>query len=302
MHFGTSAVVFVQHHSKGNKRRTPGSSSTGWLQAAERVPLTWYIFGQLCLARVLRSRYACLTWVSVVPILGTIHASKGRESDTVTLVLPSTPNGAQLESPAEVYEEGRVYYVGATRAREELITARNASVKYGQLDSGRIYRKLRPSRNKLPKVQLEIGRENDVDRFAHLAWRKAGEIQRMLAESGRHPLPLRIICRQDLNFVRRLVLSHEPSASLTGEIEIGQMGEGFQSDIGKLWSEVDRNGNLRPVDHINHIYLVGATSVALSDGELSAVRPPYNRSGFALAPLIKGFPLVYFRYRKRWRS
>ena len=165
------------------------------------------------------------------PILGTIHASKGREADTVKLVLPSARGGVQSESQAAVFEEGRVYYVGATRARETLITAQNSGLKYSQLESGRVYRHLYVTGKKLPRVQLEIGRENDVDRLAHLAWRKAGEIQQILAESSRHPLSLRIVCRQDRKFIHRLVLRHETFANSTGEIEIGQMGESFSNDL-----------------------------------------------------------------------
>ena len=236
------------------------------------------------------------------PILGTIHASKGREADIVTLVLPSSQYGTQSESKAEVYEEGRVYYVGATRAREALITAHNGGFRNSQLDSGRVYRQLFTTGNKPPRVQLEIGRENDVDRLAHLAWRKAGEIQQILAESSRHTLPLRIVCRQDLNFVYRLAVSHGASANSTREIEIGQMGKSFRNDLGAVWSHVDGRNKFRPGNYIDYIYLVGATSVALSDSELTAVRPPYNRSGFALAPVIKGFALVQFMYHKSRRS
>ena len=58
------------------------------------------------------------------PILGTIHASKGREADTVALVLPHARTRSQSDSQASELEEGRVYYVGATRARESLLTAR----------------------------------------------------------------------------------------------------------------------------------------------------------------------------------
>ena len=208
----------------------------------------------------------------------------------------------QSKSQAAVYEEGRVYYVGATRAREALITVRNDGLRYSQLDSRRVYRQLFTTGNKPPRVQLEIGRENDIDRLAHLAWRKAGEIQQVLAESSRHILPLRIVRRQNLNYVYRLAFSHGASANSTREIEIGEMGESFNSDIMKIWSIVDSDRNLKPGEYIEHLYLVGATTVALSDSELTGVRPPYNRSGFALAPVIKGFAPVQFMYRKSRRS
>ena len=236
------------------------------------------------------------------PILGTIHASKGREADTVKLVLPSTIRSFESESQAATFEEGRVYYVGATRAREKLITARKGDLKYGQLESGRVYRNLSPTGKKLPRVQLEIGRENDVDRIAHLAWKKAEEIQQILAESNSRTLPLRIVCRPLLDYVHRLVFGHGATKNSTGGIDIGQMGESFRNDRNAVWSHVDGKGKLRPGNYIDYVYLIGATTVALSDSERSAVHAPYSSSGFALAPVIKGFTPVHFLYRKQRRS
>ena len=237
------------------------------------------------------------------PILGTIHASKGREADNVQLVMPSTRGCWQSKSRAAANEESRVLYVGATRAREELVTARNgSSVRYSQLESGRVFRQLHNTGNKLPRVQLEIGRDNDVDRLAHLGWRQAGKIQQILAESSRNALPLRIICRQDLKYAYRLELSQKSSADTVRKIDISQMGESFLNDLGEVWSDVDSRKEFKPGEYIDHIHLIGATTVALSDSERSAVLAPYSLSGFALAPVIKGFAIVQFMYRNRRRS
>ena len=86
------------------------------------------------------------------------------------------------------------------------------------------------------------------------------------------------------------------------EVDIGQMGEAFHHDLREVWSRVDTGSSFRPGDTIDHLYLFGATTVALSDSELSAARPPYNSSGFALSPVVKGFTLVRFPYRNRRRS
>ena len=236
------------------------------------------------------------------PILGTIHASKGREADTVALVLPPTQHRSQSDSQAEELEEGRVYYVGATRAREALVTARNGGSRASYLGSGRVYRLLSSTGNGSPRVQLEVGREGDVHRLAHLGWSSAGEIQRILAESARQSLPLKGVCRPDQAFKCRLVLRHKPRGGTTREIEIGQMGEEFNLDLNDVWSRVDPGSRFRPGDTIDYLYLVGATTVALSDSERTAALPPYSSSGFALAPVVKGFTVVKFPYRKRRRS
>ena len=236
------------------------------------------------------------------PILGTIHASKGREADTVALVLPPARYRSQPDSQAAEFEEGRVYYVGATRAREALVTARNGGSFASHLDSGRVYRLLRSTGNSPPRVQIEVGREGDADRLAHLGWTSAGEIQRILAESARLTLPLRGVSRPDQAFKFRLVLKRETAAGTTREIEIGQLGEAFHLDLNEVWSHVDTGGRLRPGDYMEHLYLIGATTVALSDSEQMAVRPPYSSSGFALAPVIKGLTVAQFKYRRGRRS
>src|SRR5690606_5276141 len=53
------------------------------------------------------------------PIVGTIHASKGRETDTVHLMLPDLGN-----RNVDQDEEARVVFVGATRGRSRLLVGR----------------------------------------------------------------------------------------------------------------------------------------------------------------------------------
>ena len=236
------------------------------------------------------------------PILGTIHASKGREADTVALVLPPSQPRSPSDYHAEELEEGRVYYVGATRAREALVTAHNGGSRASYLDSGRAYRRLPSRGNGTPRVQLEVGREGDIHRLAHLGWSRAGEIQRILAESAHETLALKGASRPDQKFKYSLVLERQTSTGATAEVDIGQMGESFSRDLGEVWSRVDTDSSVRPGDTIDHLYLLGATTVALSEGELSAARPPYNSSGFALSPVVKGFTVVRFPYRQRRRS
>ena len=233
------------------------------------------------------------------PILGTIHASKGREAETVALVLPTTTDGLSPESEAEVLEEGRVYYVGATRARDALLTAHSRSVWASQLDSGRVFRKLRTGPNKLPRAQLEIGRDGDVDRIAHLGWSTGAEVQKILADASHDMLALRTECHSEAGYDWRLVLQIASGKGSIRDVEIGQMSKVFRSDIGALWSRLDTDDAFKPGDYIQHLYLFGVTTVALTESERDGVRQPFKDSGFALAPVVKGFPVVQFLYRSR---
>jgi hypothetical protein len=234
---------------------------------------------------------------SAGPILGTIHASKGREADTVLLVMPGAYRGIyEADNAGIVFEEGRVYYVGATRARKALIAAGNSPPNVEYLDSRRIYRKLGDAR-----IQLEVGRAGDIDRLAHLNWTNAAKIQQVLASYTGRSTAVQITALPENGYDLRLVLWYETSGGVKSDIEIGQMSEAFRYDLGKVWTIVDTNQNLRPAPTIQHVYLIGVTTVALSDSECQAVSPPFNKSGFALAPAIKGFPLIQFLYRRRSR-
>ena len=141
------------------------------------------------------------------PILGTIHASKGREADTVALVLPSSQYRTQAESQAAELEEGRVYYVGATRAREALVTARNGGSP-GQPSRllGEYIGRRAPPGTGYPRYNSKLDVRVTLTGSRHLAWTNASEIQRILADSARQTLRLKGVCRPDQDFRFRLVL------------------------------------------------------------------------------------------------
>jgi len=231
------------------------------------------------------------------PILGTIHASKGREADTVLLVMPGAYRGDRKgNNNAIIFEEGRVYYVGATRARKALIAAGNSPPVVSYLDSRRIYRIVGAT-----KVQLEIGRDGDVDRIAHLNWGNARNVQQVLASYASKSTSIQITTSPERGYNAFLTLWHETDDGIKRDIEIGQMSESFRSDLGRVWTIVDDDQRLRPAPVIHHIYLTAVTTVALSESECQAVSHPFDKSGLALAPVIKGFPSVPFLYCRRTR-
>jgi hypothetical protein len=231
------------------------------------------------------------------PILGTIHASKGREADTVVLVMPP-PHEREDDNgdgdTALVFEEGRVYYVGATRARKMLVVAGNRTKPVRYLESKRVYRLIGPMR-----AQMEVGRDGDVDRTAHLAWISAERAQRTLASCVGRVVPVRAWSVPDDEYRLRLIAEQKDADGVTRATEIGQMSASYQQDLGRLWSVVDVDKNLKPAETIHHLYLVAVGTVGLSEDERAAVRPPYSRSGFALAPIVKGFPTIQFLHRRR---
>jgi len=237
---------------------------------------------------------------STGPILGTIHASKGREADTVVLVMPPHQDrGADAQDgtdSAEVFEEGRVYYVGATRARKMLATAGSTSTRVGYLDSGRIYRICGDK-----KAQVEVGRDGDVDKLAHLAWSSSVKVQHTLAAHAGRTVPLKARAVAEDDYALRVVLEHKHDDGVTRVLDVGQLSSSLRADLGRLWGKIDQHGNLRPAENIPHLYLAAVGTVGLAEHERSAVKPPFGQSALALAPVVKGFPMIHFLLRRRAR-
>lgn len=229
------------------------------------------------------------------PILGTIHASKGREADTVVLVMPHTSGQERLfqDEEAPTLEEGRVYYVGATRARKMLIAAGSKSTGVGYLESGRIFRSLGSMR-----AQLEVGQDGDIDPLAHLAWVDRQVAQLALAKSVGGTLAIQARALPEHDYAIRLLLEIKGADGIKRFIEVGQFSQSFNRDFSRLWGRVDHRQKLKPPSTIPHLYLVAVGTVALSDEQRGAVQPPYSQSGFALIPVVKGFPLIQFTYRR----
>jgi hypothetical protein len=232
------------------------------------------------------------------PILSTIHASKGREADTVVLVMPPHQEGGKERrdgtDSAAIFEEGRVYYVGATRARKMLATAGNSATRVGYLDSGRIFHFCGDRR-----AQLEVGRNGDIDRLAHLAWSSSLRTQHTLAAYAGHTVPVKARALPEQNYALRVVLERKDDEGVTHLVDIGQLSSSFQADLGKLWKKIDQNYALKPAETIPHLYLMAVETVGFSEHERGALKPPFWQSALALAPVIKGFPMIHFLFRKR---
>jgi hypothetical protein len=167
----------------------------------------------------------------------------------------------------------------------------------GRLDSKRIFRFLGPQ-----KAQLEVGREGDVDRLTHLAWRNALDVQRILASSVGTTATVQAKTLDEEGYALRLIVEQKGTDGVTRYPEIGELSEFFRGDLGNLWSRIDSDGKFRPAPNIPHLYLVAVTTVGLSEQQRGAVRPPFSQSGLALAPVIKGFPTIQFLYRKGGRN
>ena len=226
------------------------------------------------------------------PILGTIHASKGREAENVRLFISPTIN--QKASDEEKAEETRVLFVGASRAKGSLSVG-NGYVFGGSTLNGRSFKRTKKDKK---RAQVEIGKDGDFDIYSvvnrkNVTDREANELQKKLVQllsSGSKDV---VACQNSHNnFIYDLYVTSE-------NIWIGQFNKQLNDDLFKIKDLINPSGRNRIAKEIRHLKLIGLTTVAMPDHQnehpmydnvVSAVRD----SGFWLVPTIMGYPAVGF--------
>lgn len=212
------------------------------------------------------------------PILGTIHASKGREAPNVRLMLPRLDN--RESSTQQIEEECRVVYVAATRAISRVEVGRGFALRTSRTRGRRLYRRLSGNGT---RAQIEIGLSGDVSMRAHAGWPDAAEVQNSLAELAGSTRALTTRAMAETGWRHRLFV-----ADRAGERCVGEIGERLLREI---WV-----GRQRPSHMIPGIYMIGATTTAVSDDEDVVLQPPLNQSRIFLAPVVKAFTTVYLQH------
>jgi hypothetical protein len=228
------------------------------------------------------------------PIIGTIHASKGREAGTVHLMLPRAMDDADAE---DVDEEARVLFVGATRARLTLRTGDGFGIAAGTTESsGRCFRSLRPKG--VPRAQIEFGRHGDVDverQVAESLFPSAADAERSQAALRRLAGTVTPVLAQSDpadGFAYRLFAGDSDATPL-----IGVVSPDLNADLFEVSRRCGARGRrVRLPWKLYHLRSVGVRSVALAPDHpaLATLHPPFCDSGFFLAPVVLGFTTVYF--------
>ncbi|MBK8979631.1 MAG: ATP-dependent helicase [Planctomycetes bacterium] len=231
-------------------------------------------------------------------VLSTIHASKGREAQRVVLMLPRS--GAK-NGNGDYVEEGKVLYVGATRAVRELVRGVGMGAVARRLDSGRVYHPTKPAGS----AQVEIGRDGDLERWSPVSQACHGSAamvqasQSLLAESVRRTRPLHARILGDGDFRYLLTLEDDRS------IVIGRLDSTVNHDLFHLCERISHR-SMRPPMQIKHVFLTGVTTACLPEDDpmLERLFEPWSRSGIWLAPIVRAFPKVWFERKagscQRW--
>jgi len=238
------------------------------------------------------------------PIIGTIHASKGRETGEVTLMLPP---GVQGQFPVESArranpdEETRVYFVGATRARDKLYVGESWNSLFPkELNSGRIIRCLSPP---CDKVQMQIGSDGDIDSESVAgrdnypdSWIPDNIQKTLLTLTGADEIAGLKVDLQDDDGKRNYLLNLSANST-----PIGFMSRQFMNDIEyiakKIYAKRGRKRFVGIPREIKYTRLFGVRTIVLppDSPECERLFEPWSKSGIMLAPVILGFSTVYYQ-------
>jgi len=222
------------------------------------------------------------------PILGTIHASKGREAEHVVLQIGKSW-GERKGGDVDHAEESRVLFVGATRARERLSVQEGLSLPFAHsIDDRRCYR---PSARYDNGAQIQIGLDGDQD-FRAIA---------------QYPLDLfELVSRPTPWGCTALQIGPPWRYEITDDLgrELGCFRPVLNYDLFKAAKiRLKRDGG-RPPNAIKSLHVLGYTTVAEPPGfQGPKLAAPFDRSGFWVAPVVLGFPTVFFQWprKKQWR-
>lgn len=233
------------------------------------------------------------------PIVGTIHASKGREAAEVRLMLPRM---TAISNRSDPDEEARVIYVGSTRPKEGLGIGDGFPGKASYIDESA--RRYRHRKHWKRGAQVEVGRNVDISAHAQVSRRLFSSeedailSQQSLAKLSRSiPIKLRASANPESGWVYRIFLDSG------GDLPIGSFSRSFNSD---LWAIAEKLGkklrtSLRPPTNFYNFYLVGTRTGVIKndDPTIDEMHEPFRSTGFFLVPVVCGFPKISF---KLWRG
>lgn len=217
------------------------------------------------------------------PIIGTIHASKGREAGEVHLYLPPD-DGDDDDEECDLAEEIRVMFVGATRAKSVLYVGHSSSRGAGNID-GRVWRTAKDN-----GLQFEVGRAGDLDatglvgRSGFATADDALTAQRQLIET---PVMRKLFAHSVKELDWKMAVRTE------GEKRICVLAKAVNEDLYQVARILNRSAAPSYLPFIRSLGL-RTVVVAPDDPVLERLHDPWRGSGIMLAPMLVGFGKTKF--------
>lgn len=233
------------------------------------------------------------------PIIGTIHACKGREADVVHLMLPDNSDSCPDQD-----EEARIVFVGATRGRLKLLVGQGYHQRANRIESsGRVF--CIKARDKKVRAQVEIGLDGDItaegvagrNHFSAAAIVRA--CQTSLKRYAGNTVSMAAELDPKSGFVYRLKEDGK-------EICLCVLSQKVNSDLFSIGQQIRGKaggGERRTPDIIPYLYARGVRSIVLPPDapECERLHEPWASTGIMLAPVVIGYPSLFFPLRSSRR-
>lgn len=261
--------------------RSEGGMQQAWNLLVETAGETEAVVDIHQLRRILGRRNPPALFISpeygdAGPILGTIHASKGREANDVHLYLP--PEGEEEDDEADLAEEIRVMFVGATRARNRLFVGQSSARGAASIN-GRVWRKASGG------IQFEVGRAEDIDasgltgRIAFATAEDAVAAQRFLIAN---PILTKLYAQASGDLDWRM-----PVRTDAEKQRICVLSKALNEDLYAVARFCEKR--VAP-QYLPYIRSMGLRSLVVppSDHSLEKLHEPWRESGIMMAPMLTG--------------
>lgn len=209
------------------------------------------------------------------PVIGTIHASKGREADHVHLYLPAERTPRENENPDE---EIRVIFVGATRAKKKLLVGNATESDSGKAE-GRAWKGVAGN-----KVMIEVGRSHDL-LASGLVGKSCFTQEEALAAQGffiSNPRAAKMFASAKESLGWNMELRSESKQ------RVAAFSDKLRTDLREIARITDK---WPQPSYLAYVRSIGLRSLVLrpDDPDLESLHEPWRTSGFLFAPMLAGF-------------
>jgi hypothetical protein len=224
------------------------------------------------------------------PIIGTIHAAKGREAETVYLYFPERHISANAPD-IDYDEETRVIFVGATRPKRYLHTRRG--FEYCQSYEEKRIKRISEMMPNYRYKKVMLGLRNDIDpaclvgkgsfgspNDAHMAQMT---LLKLAEDINEHGSPISLLAT--FNGSRYELKTRDG-------ITLCTLSDNVRDDLLKIVKKVPAK--------INRLWLMDICTLALTEDDISIrnLHKPWCDSGIMLYPRIIGYPEIRVKRSK----